>query len=438
MTNILKAGEHQISVVPPTNASVRTIIVLAWIACTAPSLIQNLTTPRRANAVADVAASTQLSSLVAYTSVGMLVFYCIFRVITARTKADSRGLIGVIMVLALWALAMVSSLAAGASIPVNAAALPVVVFALWVLNAKIADLKPVAWLTGWTAIIALAMGVLMPRQGLLHGQSGQVSTADKAIIGETLLAGPFNHSNQLGVVLALGLPSIFLLAGRKQRLVIALLALAALAWSASRGSLIAVATFLVCVWWVSRFKSSPIARRLWTAFLAIPAAAMVAYLPLTTDSFAAYSERGQIWLGSLAAWKESPVLGHGYTWYSDIAKYVNDLIAVAFNGHNLFVHTLVTGGVVLLGVICVLVTRLVHVAAVESSNKHYYALAYTIAFLMIAILEVPTRFRDIDPQFWISVIPLSVIVMFLREAPPAEPKQSLPAAYKTLESRRRS
>lgn len=422
----------------PVNKPVRMILILAWIACTAPSLIQNLTTQRRANAVAEVAASSQLSSLIAYASVGALILYCVARILTVRAKPNPRGLVAVFLLLTPWTLAIVSSLAGYSAIPVNAAALPIVVFALWILNAKIADLRTVAWLTGATAVIALAMGALAPAQGLLHGQSGLVSTADKAIIGETLLAGPFNHSNQLGVVLALGLPAIFLLGKTRHKVLIFLLTSLALAWSSSRGSLLAVAAFMFCVWWVSRFKSNPTTRRVWSVLLALPAIAMVAYLPLTTDTYAAYSERGQIWLGSLAAWNESPMFGYGYAWYSEIAKYVNDLIAVAFNGHNLFVHAMVTGGLVLVAVLAVIVIRLMRVASAESGSKNYFALAYTISFFMISILEVPTRWRDIDPQFWVAVIPVAVLVMHLRDAPPPEPKLALPAAYKGLEAKLRS
>lgn len=399
------------------NSGVRWIIIFAWAASTLPSLIQNLTTTRRANAVVDVAASTGLSTMAAYLTAALLIALCLWQLLTAKVATDTLGLLGVGLLLAPWMIAMLSSAESGSNIPFNALALPAVAFALWRLNAKLQDLTAVAWLTGCTAAIALVMGLLAPTRGLLHGSSGYVSTADKAIIGDTLLAGPFNHSNQLGVILALGLPAILLLHRRSDRFWIFAVTVLALAWSASRGSLLAVGVFLVACWWVTRFKNaSP--RRFWSFVVVVPSLAAVAYVPLVTDDLSAFSDRGQIWAASMAAWAESPSSGNGYAWYSEIAKVANDLTAVAFNGHNLFVHALATGGVLLLVALVLLCWRLVSVSIAEAGVGNIFPLAYTVCFGVLAILEVPTRFRDVDPQSWVAVLPVVIIAMWKRVAPP--------------------
>lgn len=399
--------------------AVRWVVVLAWAACTIPSLIQNLTMPRRAGLVAEASVSSPIASLAAYGSVGLLLIYCIFQIVGSKTRPVPQRLVGVCLVIFPWVTAVVSSISAGGNIPVNALALPTAAIALWRLNAKLQDLIPVAWLTGLTATMALAMGVFIPARGLLHGSSGALATADKALLGDTLLAGPFNHSNELGLVLALGFPAILLLRGKRARLLIFALVALALVWSASRGSLAAVAVSMVAVWVLSGFKVGS-ARASLAFFLAIAAATVVAYIPLTTDTLDAYSDRGQIWRASLEAWAESPAFGNGYSWYGDIGKLANSMTAVSFNGHNLFVHIMVTGGVVLLLVMITLSLRVITVAAAAAKGGELFPFAYLVSFFLVAALEVPTRFRDVDPYLWVCVVPLVVIAMVFRTSPPEE------------------
>lgn len=390
--------------------AIRWIIVLAWAASTIPGIIQNSSNARRASAVIEGGSATQLSSLAAYGTALLLIVVCVAQICTAKTVAQGRRFTGVALVLLPWVIAILSSVITGSSIPYNAVALPTAALALWRLNAKIDDLVPVAWLTGLTATIAVAMGVLLPSRGLLHGESGNLSTADKAIIGDTLLAGPFNHSNQLGVVLALGLPAILLLTSKSAKFWLFSVTVLAMAWSASRGSLTAAGIAVGIVLCVGLFRSGP-TRRGWARLSVLACAGAVAYVPLTTDTLAAFSDRGQIWAASIEAWAEAPTFGNGYSWYGEIAKFANNLTAVAFNGHNLFVHSLVTGGVVLVFVLSLLALRLTSVAAWEADKGNLFALAYAVSFFIIAVLEVPTRFRDIDPLSWVAVVPLIVIAM---------------------------
>lgn len=389
--------------------SIRWIVILAWAACTVPSLIQNLTTGRRANAVADMAASTQSAALAAYGATFLLLVLCASQILTSRVATNGRGVVGVVLILLPWSMSVISSLAAGVALPYNTLALPLVAIALWRLNAKLEDLVPVAWLTGLTATVALLMGLLLPSRGLLHGSSGHLSTADKAIIGDTLLAGPFNHSNQLGVVLALGLPAVLLLSNKKARFWITAATVLALAWSASRGSLVAVAVGIVAVFLVSMFDVA--GRRALARLVVIACAAVVVYVPLTTDTLAAYSDRGQIWRASLAGWEESPLFGKGYVWYSAMATVRNDLTEVAFNGHNLFVHAAVTGGIALLLALVLLCLRMASVSGSVAGEGKFFAMAYSVGFFAIAVLEVPSRFRDLDPTAWVSLLPLAVLLM---------------------------
>jgi O-antigen ligase len=127
------------------------------------------------------------------------------------------------------------------------------------------------------------------------------------------------------------------------------------------------------------------------------------------------------WAASLEGWAESPTFGNGYGWYGEIAKFANDLTAVSFNGHNLFVHAMVTGGIVLVIALGLLAWRLIVVATGEAGKGRLFPMAYTLSFFVIAVLEVPTRFRDVDPQSWVSVIPLIIIAMNSRKSVQSEP-----------------
>lgn len=85
---------------------------------------------------------------------------------------------------------------------------------------------------------------------------------------------------------------------------------------------------------------------------------------------------------------------------------------------------MVTGGVVLLLAVLALSLRVTSAAATAAKGGELFPVAYLVSFFLVAALEVPTRFRDIDPYLWVCVLPLVVIAMVFRASPTEKFKSS--------------
>lgn len=196
---------------------------------------------------------------------------------------------------------------------------------------------------------------------------------------------------------------------RRTRNVTLLIITVALLWSASRTGLYSLGAGLLVAWILPLLRGGM--RSFAVTFAAAAAGAVVVVLPLTNDSLRAFSDRGQIWIGSLDAWTNNPLTGNGINWYSQIALVNNVLLPQAFHGHNLFVHWLATGGVVLVLAVLIFLIKALIVARDEAKSGQYLAASYLVGFLVMAALEVNISFRDLTPTFWVMVVPLAVIVL---------------------------
>src|SRR5205807_9836004 len=84
-------------------------------------------------------------------------------------------------------------------------ALPLAAVAFWVSPPRPAVLAVLGLLAGVTAGGSMLMALVRPDLALL---SGDAAGAKRGFVGG-LLAGPYPHSNVLGLALALGLPFVF-------------------------------------------------------------------------------------------------------------------------------------------------------------------------------------------------------------------------------------
>jgi len=293
--------------------------------------------------------------------------------------------------------------------PIHAAAYPAVVLALYAFSATIPDLKILAPMIGLVAAGSITLGLVAPAKGLMAGASGALTDSEKANFGTTLLAGFYNHPNVLGVILALGAPAVLLAQSSRVRWTLIGIVGVAVLWSGSRTALAATLAALAAVL-IAKLLSSPL-RGKWAAVALMAAAATMVTIPLMTTDAHALSSRGRIWIGSLAAWRENPVFGNGQAWYSEISKVRNDLIDIAFHGHNMLVNSLATGGLLTAVTVGILLLVASRSAAYWARKGQFYPLAYMVAFFVTGATEVATKFRDIDPIFWVAVVPLVVIAI---------------------------
>ncbi|QXQ09618.1 O-antigen ligase [Paeniglutamicibacter sp. Y32M11] len=372
-----------------------------------PALIQVMQVERRANTLLDTVGSTRQSAMASMILVGILLAMCAFYATSLMSRIAPRP--GVLLVALLpWVISCINSYATHASFSYQTLVYPTVVIFLGAIKPTIWPLRTLAHATVAIAGGSILMALLVPGRAFLHGYSGNISLAEKAIIGDNLLAGPFNHSNILGVMLGLGVPTIFLMRRKGARLLGFAVVFWALLWSASRTGLVAGGVGMATYWIISMLRKGRVRSGLSCAIL-LAASALAILIPVSTDDPTAFSLRGQIWLGSAEYLTGNYLTGNGYSWYSAISAEENSLIDIAFNGHNLYVHMMSTGGLVLTASVAMLLI-LASVRATQYARLGInFPAAYMATFFVTACLEVAGRFRDFDSMFPIAIIPILVI-----------------------------
>ncbi|MFC5727447.1 MULTISPECIES: O-antigen ligase family protein [Nocardioides] len=255
-----------------------------------------------------------------------------------RVQPDATGLI---VFAGLLALPLLHPSAVGRNQVVELLLTLGVACALWRRGAGRPELAYLGALAAIVAGYALAQGVLFPEHAMFADRFGNFGTSRKAIIGDDQLAGPFGHSNTLGIYCALAVP-FALTISRKWvcALSTATLTLAVL-WSSSRSALIALGIFflIVLVTTVTR-RSRRSAMRLW----GLSVLGLTVVVPFATTDPAAFTRRGAIWMGSIELWREDWVTGLGTDTYERVGALFNSMGPDASSGHNLAVGSLVVSG----------------------------------------------------------------------------------------------
>jgi hypothetical protein len=132
-------------------------------------------------------------------------------------------------------------------------------------------------------------------------------------------------------------------------------------------------------------------------------------IPLTTQNPAAFSARGQIWLGSLAAWPQMPWLGGGPDYYRSRLDLFNAMGTNAVHGHNLFVNTLTAGGVLGIATMFLLLVG-VFIRARRFMPIMPVPLIYVLALAIIGVLEVSFDFGNLGAYGYAVWIPIAIVI----------------------------
>ena len=167
---------------------------------------------------------------------------------------------------------------------------PAIVVAAWVVRISWRVVPVLGWLTAATAALSIVAGLVVP--DLARYQDYEGADADKSgPLG--ILAGLLPSGNNLGLALAVGIPSVLALRGAS-RLVAGSLVLVALGWSYSRGAWLAAVVVLAAA---AVLALVPQRRRALVAGVGMGAVALVAVvLPLVTTSATAMANRGGYWV----------------------------------------------------------------------------------------------------------------------------------------------
>lgn len=298
--------------------------------------------------------------------------------------------------------------------------------AAWFLIEPPADLiyRALAWLGVATAAMSVGMGLVTP----LAFMSSAWSNADKGILGTQILAGPYGHSNALGLVLALTLP-FTILHFRKSSWQWAAFGVmvVALIWSASRVSLgAAIVSILVCA--VGFRASLRLARFLLMAAAGIAAALMVA-LPLWVSDPGFLTGRGRIWIISRNFDTGSPI-GLGVDAFRDTNGLTWTLGHITTTGHNVFVTTLLAGGAVgiALGATWLLLAALRSRRAFPQDRVR---LVFLVILLTVGIAEDPVRALLLGPQAF-AIYPMLFILVGGARMARVSPATSTPTRSRAL------
>lgn len=388
------------------------LVVLAWCAAVLPRVVQSLTAPKYRATVGDGVPLTSLATLLERGLTALVLGSCLLALVLRLPELRRRERGAVAACLLPWVYLVVRSIWAGTT-PHSLQTLlyPMIVLAVWAIRPPLSRLAPLGWLTGVLTVGSLAMGVLLPAKGIYHAVSGLQVSPDKQLLPWGILVGPLTDGNNLGQVLVLGLPAVALIRPRVPRVTLLALTAVAIVWTSSRSSIgaLAVALLVPVGLRLVRRGNRPGAA---ASALLVLAAVMVA-LPLLTTDPAAFTNRGRIWLASRAAWQDSFLTGMGPQWFSVLGRYADGLGGYAFHGHNEFVQTFVSGG--LLAVLAAgLVLLLVGVrAALRTAEGETFPAAHLAAFLVSCTLEVSFGFIDRAVLLHVTALPMA-FVLFAR------------------------
>ncbi|WP_082963302.1 O-antigen ligase family protein [Mycolicibacterium peregrinum] len=294
----------------------------------------------------------------------------------------------------------------------------VAVLALWKMAAPISQLKWVPIIVAAIAVYSIVGGLLLPDYFMYNQQS------EKALVAGWELAGPFGHSNVLGMYCGLAFTLTPLINHSRWRLFSAAALFAVAVLSAARTSVIAAS--LAGLFWLLCSLKSVISVRLAGTVLACVTAVTMLVVPFLSWDPEAFSYRASVWASSLDVWKQSPVIGQGINWFLTDAQATGNLHSWAYvgTGHNIAIDELVKSGLIGLGLlVLVFVASLVSARSLRVRNEQLACFGFLIAFFVIATEEAVWSLLPNMQLFPISGL---IFVMLIVGSPGDESEEFLP------------
>jgi O-antigen ligase len=292
-----------------------------------------------------------------------------------------------------------------------------VILAVWNIGAPVDGLKWVA-ISGSLIGAYSIIGALIAPEYMLYAKGSPIT-----LIFGWQLAGPFVHSNFLGIYCALALALSPLIVSVRWRIFHQLILCAAILASASR--ICVIAAGVLALWWIiCRFRSVISVRLAGTALVGSSAAAVLV-LPFLSWKGDAFTGRGAIWTASLSAWKESPLVGWGVNWFKETAAkgtfWTNLGGFLPPHGHNLVVDTLVKSGLVGLCILALVLWAAIRSTRAIGVSSHQIAcFGYLIAFLVISTTEVIWILSTMQ-LFPVVGLVFAVVILARRDVQATEP-----------------
>ncbi len=386
------------------------LIAVVWAWIIVPKIVQSILSPKYRNSVGVANASYSRFADLADRGLYLAVIaVCLLIIVTHLNSIDWRGFGLLLCLLLPWAYIAARDVYVPTPLLQGGVCYPLIVTAVWLLKPQLRRLDILGYLVGATAFISVALAVVMPTQGIFRSISGQVIGGDKQIIPGGLLVGVFTQGNNLGQFLALGLPAVFLIRRRRDRLVLAALCVLAVLWSASRGAMLALAIG-ASMYVVLRVVAPALRVVVGPLVLGVITIAVVV-VPLTTTATTAFTNRGLIWMVSLNAWQHEPWFGLGTRWYEAVGASSGRIAGSAFHGHNQLVQFLVTGGMLfVLAVGPQLVAGVIRATAAARAGD-LFGLVWLSTLAGTCLLEKSFSYVDNTNSLACVVIPFAFLLL---------------------------
>lgn len=360
----------------------RLLIILVVARSVFPGVVRYRTQTHVALYVSDVQPQNAASSHVSFALALALCAYAGYLVAARLKKRPVTPFLLALLVLLHGVVLFPGSYGVARALDVLAAVL--VAAALWMMRPRLEELDTLGIAGAGIAAWSILQGWTSPVHAFFGDHAGRLGGSTKALIGSDQLAGPFGHSNTLGMFCALSLVASGLIRSRSWRLACVVILTYALVWSSSRSAL-AGAGILLVLYWVRRvWRSWP---RFMSRAVAIAPYLLGLTLPFLTNDPLAFTSRGAIWLGSISAWKTSWLVGLGPDWYTQIGQFDNELGYEASSGHNLFIGSLTSFGIVGALIISLAIARAVLEIDGSDWSKDGFVVSYMVVLGTISILE---------------------------------------------------
>jgi hypothetical protein len=413
----------------------RALITVTWMWVVVPRLLQTLTAPKyRGSVGVDSVPYSALAALSLTLLTLGVVGLCLIVIIDRLRDPQALSLGPLLLMVLPWVYLVVRDLQDGDMPTITALAYVLVIAALWLLRPRVEELGWLGVLVGVAAVLSVGLALALPAKGIFFTSAGAIVEADKATLPIGIVVGFFTHGNTLGQFLALGLPFVAMVRRRGLRIVLLAFTVFALVGSASRAAILA--SVMAAVVAAALGPMGPRLRRgLGPVMALVPLCAVVA-VPLLTADPRAFSNRGFIWSVSLEWWHGSPLFGLASDYYAEVGRTSERVASTVFNGHNLFVHLAVTGGVVLLALVAVQFVTLAVRAGRVAANGHRIGVVYLVALAGASLMEKSVGFVDATSVFPVVVVPLGII-MFTRLSPPEAEREVTAEATRAAGGTRR-
>jgi O-antigen ligase len=397
---------------PVSRASERrfvVLLVLAWAGVILPLLVSSVLSSKYRTGVGDQQVSNGVAVQVQRGFSALLLAWCLFVLLSRVRSLPTDRWVVLFVLLAPW-LCMAFRDLYNDQPPTQLSKVlyPAIVVAIWVLRPPLGSLSLLAYLTGLTALVDIALALLLPTKGLFASVTGDFITPAKEILPWGVLVGIFSGGNVAAQFLVSSIPTVVLVRNAWHRFWLVLLVGFTLVWTSSRTAL---AAFAVVLGLLALLALLPPRGRAVTTLLAQAALlATVAVVPLTTHTYAAFTNRGYIWQMSLAAWDTNRTFGLGSDWYARIGRFMNDLPTTAYHGHNLLVHSLVIGGYLYAALMLMILLALAAKAVRWAARGVGFPAVMLAGALVSSTLEVPFGLIDRSVMLVVTAVPFAVIL----------------------------